>query len=224
MASINAGDKTLERAQAALKASQERLSGLETPPVDRFKNLTRGIFSEKGHEPLAAPEPRAALEKKWLAGLPKMHKGGIVPEDGAYQMKRGEMVLPVVNASEKSEKKGKKMAEKSDKKSKAERILSGDKGEPEKKESKKESKDEKKKHKKGHTEIEHHGDGSHTVRHKLDDDQESSYAAKDLDGVIDGLHENLGEGAPEGAGTPAAAAPAAAPVASPSAPSPAPEQ
>lgn len=223
MASINAGDKTLERAQAALKASQERLSGLETPPVDRFKNLTRGIFSEKGHEPLAAPEPRAALEKKWLAGLPKMHKGGIVPEDGAYQMKRGEMVLPVVNASEKSEKKGKKMAEK-EKKSKAERILSGDKGEPEKKESKKESKDEKKKKgKMRKTEIEHHSDGSHTVRHTPEEGPEVSYAAKDLDGVIDGLHENL-QGGEEGTGGGPVAAPAAAPAASAGAPSPAPEQ
>jgi hypothetical protein len=73
-----------------------------------------------------------------------------------------------------------------------------------------------------HTMIEHHDDGSHTVRHVPHaggekPPEEVSYAAKDLDGVHDGLEQNLGtpnagemeaEAAPAGAGPagPAAAA------------------
>lgn len=50
------------------------------------------------------------------------------------------------------------------------------------------------------TEIEHHDNGSHTVRHYPADEKEGmasgqpvSYAAKDLDEVHDGLEEHLGE-------------------------------
>lgn len=80
-------------------------------------------------------------------------------------------------------------------------------------------KDEEKKPKKGKskhrkTEIEHHDDGSHTVRHfpKADGTApagpEVSYAAKDLDGVHDGLEEHLGEpNEGEEGPAPAAAAP-----------------
>lgn len=82
---------------------------------------------------------------------------------------------------------------------------------PEKKSEKKDSK-KKKKHKFGVTHIEHHTDGSHTVRHVPEDGgQEMSYASPDLNGVKAGLDQNLGE--PEGdEGTPAAA-PAPAPAA-----------
>lgn len=61
--------------------------------------------------------------------------------------------------------------------------------------------DEKKKHA-GHgyhrTEIEHHKDGSHTVRHHPHPDhmhemKENSYAAGDLDAVHDGMQDNLGQ-------------------------------
>jgi hypothetical protein len=71
---------------------------------------------------------------------------------------------------------------------------------------------EKKKTKHKETRIEHHPDGSHTVRHIPVSDgtsppgPEVSYAAKDLDGVHDGLEEHLGE--PNGSeGTPPAATP-----------------
>lgn len=84
---------------------------------------------------------------------------------------------------------------------------------PEKKSEKKDSK-KKKKHKFGVTHIEHHTDGSHTVRHVPEDGgQEMSYASPDLNGVKAGLDQNLGEPeGDEGTGTPAAA-PAPAPAA-----------
>lgn len=88
---------------------------------------------------------------------------------------------------------------------------------PEKKSEKKDSK-KKKKHGFGATHIEHHTDGSHTVRHVPEDGgQEVSYAAPDLNGVKAGLDQNLGE--PEGAEAPveppAGAAPAPAPTPQP---------
>ena len=50
----------------------------------------------------------------------------------------------------------------------------------------------KKKHK--HTHIEHHDDGSHTVRHTpADGGADTSYAAQDLDGVHDGLEAHVGD-------------------------------
>ena len=61
------------------------------------------------------------------------------------------------------------------------------------------------------TRIEHHHDGSHTVRHTPGTEgggPEMSYAAQDLVGVHTGLDKNLGaptapqEGAPGGSGAP----------------------
>jgi hypothetical protein len=50
---------------------------------------------------------------------------------------------------------------------------------------------QKKKHK--HTNIEHHDDGSHTVRHTpVGGGEETSYAAPDLDAVHDGLEQHVG--------------------------------
>jgi hypothetical protein len=87
-------------------------------------------------------------------------------------------------------------------------------------------KEKEKKHKKhaGHgyksTHIEHHDDGSHTVRHDHENpDQSKSYAAADLDGVHDGMEDHLGQPNPgeaeaEGgkSGLPEAEAAGAAPV------------
>lgn len=80
----------------------------------------------------------------------------------------------------------------------------------------------KKKHK--HTHIEHHDDGSHTVRHTPEGGgPEVSYAAPDLDAVHDGMEEHVGDpnaaqaapdAAPDAAAQPAqvAAQPAAQPT------------
>jgi len=42
------------------------------------------------------------------------------------------------------------------------------------------------------THIEHHFDGSHTVRHTGEDGADKSYAAADLDALHDGMEENVG--------------------------------
>jgi hypothetical protein len=52
-----------------------------------------------------------------------------------------------------------------------------------------------------HTHIEHHDDGSHTVRHSGAGD-EVSYAAPDLNGVKAGLDANIGGGQDPNAGAP----------------------
>ena len=77
-------------------------------------------------------------------------------------------------------------------------IMGGEKSEksdksskPEKSESKPETK---KKRKHSHTHIEHHDNGSHTVRHTpMGGGEEVSYAAPDMDAVHDGLEEHVGE-------------------------------
>ena len=63
-----------------------------------------------------------------------------------------------------------------------------------------------KKHHYRETRIEHHHDGSHTMRHMPHDGgEEKSYAVPDLEGAKQGLDENVGQpeqaegGAPEGA-------------------------
>ena len=51
-----------------------------------------------------------------------------------------------------------------------------------------------KKGKHKHTHIEHHDNGTHTVRHTpAAGGPEVSYAANDMDGVHDGLEEHVGE-------------------------------
>ena len=49
-----------------------------------------------------------------------------------------------------------------------------------------------KKGKHKHTHIEHHDNGSHTVRHS-GDAGETSYSAQDLDAVHDGLEQHVGD-------------------------------
>ena len=45
-----------------------------------------------------------------------------------------------------------------------------------------------------HTHIEHHENGTHTVRHTpVGGGEDTSYAAQDLDGVHDGLEHHVGE-------------------------------
>lgn len=96
-------------------------------------------------------------------------------------------------------------------------ILSKDSKKPEKgKESKGDAKGGKKS-KMRHTHIEHHSDGSHTVRHTPMSGDEMSYSKPDMEGVIQGLQQHVGGGAeeapdPQMAAQPQAAAPAAQPM------------
>lgn len=54
----------------------------------------------------------------------------------------------------------------------------------------------KKKHKMKHTHIEHHEDGTHTVRHTpAGGGEEMSYSRPDMAGVIQGLQQHVGDSA-----------------------------
>ena len=63
--------------------------------------------------------------------------------------------------------------------------------------------DKKKKHNYKRTEIEHHADKSHTVRHVAESPEKSkSYATANLDGVHDGMQDNLNPSTPAPTGAP----------------------
>jgi hypothetical protein len=124
-------------------------------------------------------------------------KGGRVPETGNYKLHKDEEVIPADKA--------KKMR----KASEAEGAL---------------TKHGKAKHGMKHTHIEHHPNGSHTVRHTPHADadgkmpDEVSYAAKDMDELHDGMEQNLGEpSADEASAAPAPGAEGGAPAPAPAA-------
>jgi hypothetical protein len=69
-------------------------------------------------------------------------------------------------------------------------------GKPKAKKEEKEPKKGAKKHPFHRTVIEHHDNGSHTVKHEhesMEPGKDVSYAVPDLDGVHDGLEEHCGE-------------------------------
>lgn len=87
--------------------------------------------------------------------------------------------------------------------------IMGGKKETTKPKSEPKSSSKKSKHK--HTHIEHHENGSHTVRHTpAEGGPDVSYAAPDMDAVHDGLEEHVGE-PNAGEGQEAEAQPEAAP-------------
>lgn len=124
--------------------------------------------------------------------VPTMHDGGTVKKDGLHNLEKGEVVIAKDKVKNMKNAKGLMagMAEAAEEKS-------------EPKDSKKEEKSEKKpagKHRHKTTMIEHHANGSHTVRHiphpsqDGSPTQEISYAAPDMDALHAGMDENLGGG------------------------------
>lgn len=94
-------------------------------------------------------------------------------------------------------------------------AMAGGAAKPESKGMSKDPKAKKAKHKMTH--IEHHPDGSHTVRHTpMGGGEEVSYSKPDLDGVHDGLEEHMGQDEPgmdqNGPDMPQGAAPAQQPM------------
>ena len=151
---------------------------------------------------------------KEALNAPKMHDGGEVKKDGLHDLQKGEVVIPKDKVMKKSAGLMDGLAEAAE-----------EKAEPkdDKKEEKSEKKDSKKKHSGKphfkHTHVEHHDDGSHTVRHtgQPSEDgkpgEEMSYAAPDMAALNQGMSQNVGgEPAPGAAAeaAPAAAGPAAA--------------
>src|SRR5258708_4395631 len=165
--------------------------------MDKDFEGTKKSSTDEGMRQFNAQQQKAVEDV-----LPKLHKGGKVKKDGAYQLQKGETVLP----------KGKSKSVSTD------GLLSGMKKKAEAVEKKSEKKDdpgEKKSEKKDakkpryhRTEIEHHNNGSHTVRHHphpvmkeagtADQVQEPlSYAAPDMASLHQGLDQNVSPEMPQ---------------------------
>lgn len=127
--------------------------------------------------------------------LPEMHKGGKVPgkpgDEKVVKLEAGEKVIPAKD-------KGKMADEKKDKVKKADsaeskplsvkEVLSKDKSAHSMPSGKKSKKSAPK-----HTHIEHHSDGSHTVRHTpAGGGEEVSYSRPDLESMLQGVRDNVG--------------------------------
>lgn len=184
-------------APAAPAAGAAKPSVKKPGILDGLKKMAdqRSQEAQGTADSLKAKQENVDAYKKVVEGeeapMPKMHKGGKVKEDGPHNLKKGEVVLTEKDAKKKGVEEGMKDDKEKEKHAK------------------------KKKHKFHRTEIEHHEDGSHTVRHHpmmktkegMEPEQPVSYAAPDMAALHAGMDQNLGEAAPEaGAG----AAPAGA--------------
>jgi hypothetical protein len=129
------------------------------------------------------------------AGMPQMHKGGVVKKDGPVNLKKGETVRTPEQEKQLKDK-NKKDQPLTDKAMTKDEPKDSKPAKSEKSDKKESKKAAKVKHK--HTHIEHHYDSEgkptgHTVRHvPMGGGEETSYAAPDLDAVHDGLEEHLG--------------------------------
>lgn len=126
--------------------------------------------------------------------LPEMHKGGVVSgkpgEEKVVKLEAGEKVIPAKKEKKVAENKTKKASGPETKTLSVKDVLSN-------KSDKAPAKKEKKSRVK-HTHIEHHSDGSHTIRHTpAEGGEETSYSRPDLDTMLQGVKENVGGGGEE---------------------------
>lgn len=190
-----------------MSASTNPLSGA-IGALSKAKGLTKSVegtdksmFAPKSgaHPRVTTPVGKAAskpprVPSTWGAAtrsilenngqLPKMHKGGVVPgkpgEEKVVKLEAGEKVTPAKDTKMAEDKKAKPLSVKD--------VLAKDK-------KSKEEKTSGKKKKYRHTHIEHHTDGSHTIRHTpAEGGEETSYSRPDTAGMMQGLQDNLGGG------------------------------
>jgi hypothetical protein len=184
-------DSKVAGAKSALAGAERKFPSPKMPVAPAAKIAMPVPTPKTAGESLAA-ELGAKQEnvKEYIKAMPKMHKGGVVKKDGPAILKKGEVVRTA--EQEKAMEDKKKDTPKEPKK--AAELMGGKKSAKDgEKSDKKDAKSEKKKSKHKSTSIEHHGDGSHTVRHTPHDGgPEVSYSKSDLAGVHDGLEENLG--------------------------------
>jgi hypothetical protein len=121
------------------------------------------------------------------SGMPKMHKGGVVKEDGPHDLEKGEIVIPKDKAMKKSAGLMDGMKEAAD-----------EKAEP--KDKKKEKHDKPAgKSRYHHTTVHHHDNGSHTTTHHAHPSEDGkpgediTYASEDHDGMMNGMMEHTSE-------------------------------
>jgi hypothetical protein len=160
--------------------------------LKKMANPAKNVGDE-AESAAAGLKAKADNVAEYEASLPKMHKGGKVKKDGAHDLKKGEVVL--------TEKDAKKMG-----------VKDGAK-DGEKKPSMK-----KKKHGGKHTHIEHHSNGSHTMKVSMDDGSEQSSAHPDDASLMEAMQGQLNTPAPapqsqgQGGGAPEPAAAGGAPA------------
>lgn len=212
------------------------------PKAPKAKAPSTGLIGDQGTDSANGIKANADNVKEYIKNTPKMHKGGVVQEDGLKNLKKGEVVIPEEKAEEGKkimalkDKAGKgimaQAKEEEDNEPKSEEKHESKKAEKkeskkdEKKDDKKDDKKSGKKHSFHRTEIVHHKNGSHTVTHHPHPPKPSadggpsapaepvSYAAPDMASMQQGMQDNLG-GGPEGGSEPAAASAAPAEQAAP---------
>jgi hypothetical protein len=231
---IKMADKAIADSKKAL-ASAVKFNGPVKPMTKSAapaapKPKSSGLLGDQGADSGAGVKANADNVAEYVKGVPKMHTGGVVKEDGLKNLKKGEVVIPKEKAEEgkkimglKEKAKGPmaKAMEEEDSEPKAK------KSEPKEKESKKEDKKDGEKKAKKHNyhraEHEFHSNGSITTKlhHKpkpsVDGKVEptpepTSFASPDFASMQSAMQEHVG-GGPEGAepseGEASAAAPAA---------------
>lgn len=215
---ISDSKKLLDKVNNGNVASKsgKPFAGADKPATPPVKNVKAGADAKKsagagimeGLKKMAAPAKNlgdeaasaaAGIKAKqdnvdaYEATMPKMHKGGKVKKDGAHNLKKGEVVL--------TEKDAKKMG-----------VKDGAKDGGDKKSAKK------KKHGVKHTHIEHHSNGSHTMKNMMDDGSEQSSAHPDDASMMEAMQGQMSTPAPapqpqgQGGGAPDPAAAGGAPA------------
>jgi hypothetical protein len=188
---LSAAKSALAKANAFTKSVEGKTPGMYAPkpaPVMAPKVATPKMPANPQGDVGKELADKARNVAQYGDNVPKMHKGGVVKEDGVVELKKGETV--------RTPEQEKKLQEKTKKSSSAEKLLGGKKKESSKEDSKSEKKEsKKKKHQFKRTIIDHHTDGSHTMTHEHESDPTKNItgAKADLDGVHDGLEENIGE-------------------------------
>lgn len=187
-----AADKPAATPPKNVKAGADAKKSAGAGIMEGLKKMAAPAKDAGGEAASAAAGLKAKADNvaEYEASLPKMHKGGKVKKDGAHNLKKGEIVL--------TEKDAKKMG-----------VKDGAKDGGDKKDSKK-----KKKHGAKHTHIEHHSNGSHTMKAMMDDGSEQSSAHPDDASMMEALQGqmNTPAPAPQGQGAPDPAAAGGAPA------------
>ena len=69
-------------------------------PAPKAKAPSTGLIGDQGTDSANGIKANADNVKEYIKNVPKMHKGGVVQEDGLKNLKKGEVVIPEEKAEE----------------------------------------------------------------------------------------------------------------------------
>ena len=69
-------------------------------PAPKAKAPSTGLIGDQGTDSATGIKANADNVKEYVKNVPKMHKGGVVQEDGLKNLKKGEVVIPEEKAEE----------------------------------------------------------------------------------------------------------------------------